>query len=579
MTAHRWAEDRLAALERDAAPPPGQLDPPPYVQAFEISMHRGERLFSFLHEPTPAGTQFLRSHFLTYRPPPQGLIVTRDGRTGKGRGIKLPDPLTDATYIQRRGAEHRFVGGMDGHLLVIRNAAMAGVYDVVEQREVARIETDAAPPLLANRRGLSNAFHVGGGVLVEHLLDEEELNHLVRVYDLADGRLLWERRIGSSGFQGVWATDEAVLLAARDGQQLELVDRRTGRPLRRIELAGYLPNHQMEFSPHGLLYRTVTGVAYQPLDASGEPWRLDGGFDETGGDGGFRGRWAPNRFGVLSADRGYIFWNRGNERALSLIDLNRGRELWRQTHEQLGRSVFDAALDPDGRRLAVYGFDRQVQMVLLDARTGELQARADLGRNLEQRVDVRTLARAGPIVPLVQRDPGNRSSFRFRFYRASDGRELEVALPTGEEDGAMQGIEQEPIIRAGTLIVPTERGILGFARDPAAKEEALPLRPEPRPDEARRSSPSAPPVRAEAAAADTGIRLQLRQGRLIIVTPDGQRRDIGPRGRGRLEIRQVDGRVEIRRDGKLVPIDDAPTEPDANPARPADEQAEPTDGR
>ncbi|MHB1156421.1 MAG: outer membrane protein assembly factor BamB family protein [Phycisphaerales bacterium] len=522
---------------------------------------------------------FLASHVVMYVPSWRRLVC-RDAQSGEATwSVQLPANANQ--MVMQNGLARQFTGVRQGHVLVLTYAESMQAIDLADGAVLWTINRGLAQPkentarIRFNQGGffqpgqpsrdLLRRMDMGRGVVLS--LDMIDQQPTVSAIDLFTGRALWQRTSEEHMLTGVAMAGGQAVVVMDQGQTLWIGDPATGRTVRTITLPITNANMQSVWLDDGLLYQTVTGkLAYQSVSDDGRHW-------EIGGEG--RQRY-PQRINRLNDHLSLVMWSGGQ---LDLIETPGGKVKWSVETTTMGNNILDSALSPDGQRLVVLGFDnsRRFTARFVNVADGRPLCNIPMGRSLNNnmRISARAMASAGPVVPYLDVED-NEGTRALRFYRAADGKLLDMAIHGENLDNLFGELIQPPVVRNHTLIVTTRGATYAFGIKPGEKGEPVGVIETPVSDAGDDGAGTTTTV--------NGMTIRVRDGKVELQTPGGgtiRAGDININQNGqKIEVKTVNGKTEVRVNGKLVEPDKKPDDknqpaPENNPAPPPAPQPAP----
>ena len=271
--------------------------------------------------------------------------------------------------------------------------------------------------------------------------------------------------------------------------------------------------------------------------------------------GGKDGRRYVQRLDRINDHLVLAMWRGGQ---LDLVEMPSGKIRWSRETRTLGSNILDSAITPDGKRLLLLIFNRKRRFMVqfLNISDGRSLFGIPLGRSFNNlHVRARTLACSGPVLPYLN-IANNRKPDAIRFLRATDGKPLDMQLHGDKLNNLFRELIQPPIIRNHTLILTTRTATYAFGVKPGEKAEPVKVLDTPLAVKADRNDGG------ETIATINGITLRIRNGQVEVQTSGGGTIHAGnitinQNGR-KIEIKRVNGQVEVRVNGKLIPINKKP---------------------
>lgn len=563
---HWPAEEDAAANAAPLTLPEAQLqllwrNPMPETQV--LSLGNGDELDD---------DAFLASHVVMYVPSWRRLIC-RDAQSGEATwSAQLPANVNQ--MLAQNGLVRQFTGMRQRHVLVLTFGESMQAIDLVDGAVLWAINRGRAQPkensarVRFNRGGffqpgqpsrdLLRRMDMGRGVVLS--LDMIEQQPTVSAIDLFTGRTLWQRTSEEHLLTGVAMAGGQAVVVMDQGQTLWVCDPATGRTIRTITTPITNANMQSVWLDDGLLYQTDTGkLAYQSVSDGDQHW-------EIGGEG--RQRY-PQRINRLNDQLALVMWSGGQS---DLIEMPGGKVKWSMEASAMGNNIFDSAISPDGQRLLVLGLDnnnnrnRRFVARFVNVADGRPLCGIPMGRSMNQmRISARAMASAGPVVPYLDMED-NEGTRALRFYRAADGKLLDMTIHGENLDNLFGEFIQPPIVRNHTLIVTTRGATYAFGIKPGEKGEPVGVIETPVSDAGDDGTET---------TTVNGMTIRVRDGKVELQNPGGgtiRAGDININQNGqRIEVKTVNGKTEVRVNGKLIepdkkPDDKNPPAPETNPA-------------
>lgn len=483
--ARRLAETPASADVADGE----RLDPPPLARVLLCDEKHAQTL-RLSHSPSLDQNAFLRDHVFVHRPG-SGRITRYDPAGGAASGLDIALPEDMPTLFQRGRYGRVVIGGVDGHAMVIASPGRTMVVDLLSgatiwQRPADRTQVSEALAQYIAASGaeaLPSFLAVGGGLVVELVIDPADGGTRIVASDLATGQALWRRPTGSARPLGVFVAGGRVLVPMVDAApRLLVLDRWTGRRLDTLALpenaltVSYVGRQIVErelnfFDPelvasmfkaygaHSMLDRHDTDevLSDQALICLADGRLSQAGFDDQAANWTIRLRPKPAVAELLLGSPGHLLVTRNQGHAI-MLDPRSGQTRWRIGGQRVGPIIYDAYLNDQADVLHVLGmggFGRQT-LFAVDPASGAKRHAISLLEADQQPTTARTLSRSGPFVPLLARDR-RRQQMQLQVLSRDDGRPVAGAVG----DASMRGDLSQPYrIRGGALVLPTTRGVV-----------------------------------------------------------------------------------------------------------------------
>jgi len=567
VAAKDLAQKRIASLRDrvDALADPLAMTGPPYEQVWKSTSPDAQIVT--LGGPADQLSSFLQSHVLLYSPSRDRLIM-RDARTGAAIWSKST-PSDARNVLRRQGTENMFAGGRDGHILVITTNSKINAYDLFDGQLLwSRDGTGDAQQQMRYQRGLMQPIHVGAGLMLDTGWAEDDSAQVVRAYDLLDGKLLWERRMEEATPTGVYATPQYAIIAVDGGDRLIICDAQSGLQVGQRTVEEYRQNGLAVWTERGVIYQAMRGIRFAPYDDTAEPWEL------------MAGSTYYRRIDQLNDQLGSFV---ASDSTLGVFELATGKIVMQANRKQVGNNAMSVALGPDGKRLyamaiSADGKNNWELKVFNVEGEPKVEHTVTFGRFPAQAIDAEVFARAGRVLPFAERDQRNSRKVTVRMFGLEDGQELkDLTLKGPEGDGTFEYLIAPPMIRGGSLIIPTRKGVLAYGLKEGEQPEDLPELKEPEPAQQNQADDNAAPPAGNNPI--QGANIKVNNGNIQIRMNNGGVIRAGNIRINNLEIKQNDGKVEIYRDGKLIEVRDADGKPidlDTIKRKPEPKQADPS---
>jgi WD40 repeat protein len=243
----------------------------------------------------------------------------------------------------------------DGRYLVTAGWFYMGVWDLSQQRAVARIECETPHDELEGAQ-IAFALSRDGRLLACHTDDER-----IQVFAIHNGQRVGPEHTGDGAVTGIALNDDGSLLAMERGQTLEIIEvNAKPKPVARAELE--TEGAMLAFIPGTDRLAVVSESGVRLFDVKRKAWdalRIDEPIDVL-----------PR----ISPDGRRIVLAKGNR--ASVWDLTSGRRLIHLAHPV---EIKDSDLSRDGRFLATAGLDGVARV--WDLATGREQVRLAASSN------------------------------------------------------------------------------------------------------------------------------------------------------------------------------------------------------
>ena len=579
----RMIDERLAestaAAQSDAAMAGVRLEPAEKDRAYRLYKavtDPNAHLF-YLDDGDPLDTSgYLRDHALLYLPAARRVTRVRPSKGFEAGGsFTVPD---DAEALASGGTDKTFAGGADGHVAVIAGPGYAQAYDLLTMQPLWRQQRPRHLQAASQRhnwpalqRNLVQTTDVGHGVFAEVDYNPEDRVFSARVSDAVTGKVLWTYAPPGEVVRGVSIQGDVVVLATGQwGERLLVCDRRTGRLQRTTQLNVRGTRFYVAWLPRGLAYVSSVGsVEFAPIDDRTQAWTIQ------------RGGARPSTMLPVGEHQVLVCWS---DARMQLIDSRTGKQVWLTKSHQLGRYAYEADLDARGKTLGMVTRDRRNQWVYLEAdlASGEALRQVMFGKKIAPyRTNARTLARSGPLLPLIQRGRNYRD-FKVELRRRTNGKIAGEPIKTAGGD-LSTSLFQSPVIRDGVVLLPTQAGLLAMRPVPEDKTSD-PVRLAPDGGDGGNGGNGAD-QQAQAQAPGGNVRVNINGQQMQIRIINGQAQVQMPNGgqiRGK-NIRINNIQIQAQGGGVIIRGNNAPADQDddgEDAADPADaddpaDQAEP----
>jgi len=592
-TPPRWighvAEDRLAALDEEAnagtRQSPGQtatspFGPPPYARLWTPRDRRVQLLTTTTGNTRPTAWM---ARLAVLDSPQRRRLTLRSPRTGEAlRSYRLPASVQDARH--EHDGQSALRGGFHRNLLVLRGTDRLLALDMLGQSTQPIFEHRDGPngpvsPVTNAGDGVNQTGAIGAGVLIETLRHDGHAGEIVRATDMLTGRILWERCFEQHGIDAVFADAEGVGMVVDGVGALWVADPRTGEIMFRTPIEAAGRPIRAHWTPRGLLAQFDQRIDLIPRRSGQRGYR-----NHLSGNHVVRGLW-------VHADR---FFVAGSNDALLAFDLAHGERLWAMADPRRRVRHFGAARDlavSDAGEVFLVQVSPRAgrELLIVDLKTGRLKTRVVSSGVMPE---ARALAESGRFLPMFDRVQGERG--RHLHLTVFDRRAgAKPAGMTEESDLTLDREATDMVMRDGVLLVASGDDLLPLGSKATDRADAD-WRPEPVGEAAGgKAAEDAADAEGEATrhparlrvqpvgdGGRRGVQIRVRNGVMEVRDGEGNViRRLRPTG-GRIEIKQKDGRVEIRRNGELIPAEPQrepdrgarPAEPDPPPADTADRE-------
>lgn len=426
-------------------------------------------------------TQFLSETALFYLPASHQILARRltDGEP-RWAMDRLPQTTPEAVVREGRVFAARGLlfpnGGVrrDGHVGILwTNDRVVGV-GLVSGKQLweYRIEgrlSDRSPGVqwgngVFNATGLEKV-DASAGVVAVHVA--ESRFDAVHVLDSGTGRLRWSRQFDRQPIDGVRVVGGMVAVASEGGSRLALFDRHDGHLVRDISLAGRNDRMPLAWTDEVVAYASTDGRLGVRSLADGQSRIVPMASVQFS-------RMANLGRGILVLIEPVGDGN-GPSHNLHLVNLTEiPVRHWSVKGAAAGmQSIHDVGLSRDGGTLAaVARKGAEMSVLLFNVRTGQIMAKAQAPEGRAMRIDIRSIAGSGELLPALVSDmavetPGQRVKqpvkFALGFLRRSEpGLTPAASVLRDWAERPSASPQAPPMVFGGLLFLNEDRNVVGL---------------------------------------------------------------------------------------------------------------------
>lgn len=485
VLADELAAKRMEKLQSS----PGDIDPfgvmfgnPPYKRVWR----QPKNYYYLVNVGDTDDSQFLDEHvyLLNYK---NGELSCTEARTGKAtfKPVKLnasSGSTSVSNYAVTMWRGNVFPGGQmvrDGHIGLIWTDKGITSIGLVSGKRVWSKDVAAAKgsSIDVNQLRSIQPGHInpsqaqivsaGGGVLAERVTDPKTRVDMIRVIDIVDGTLLWQRSFTKHSIHGVEIAGGYVNVVMDNGKHMWSLDKRTGLKASEITLKDRVDHTPLVLTRYGAVYQSQRGISLCDYETGKLKWVAG---KQQKYDRLFK-------YGELSDDRMYFLTSSRN---LFVVDMDTGKVKQAADHKTFKGSVYTAAPTPDGKAICAIGYGSRgtSMMTMVEADTGKAMAQIEFGKNTGHLIAASSVVRCKDYIPYAKRDDpkvlsgGRRkyvNTWQVYFYKKPLGKKpAPIKLPLVRNDNKIDNLRMPPLVRGGALILFGNDGLQAFASDPDA---------------------------------------------------------------------------------------------------------------